>query len=83
MLNDEDINKITKAVGAIFASKKEFMDFDERNQKKISDLIDSVDSYAKKADIYYQEMMMFSVKVNRHEKWLQQIATKLDLKLDY
>jgi hypothetical protein len=83
MLNDEDINKITKAVGGIFASKKEFMDFDERNQKKISDLIDSVDSYAKKADIYYQEMMMFSVKVNRHEKWLQQIATKLDLKLDY
>jgi len=83
MLNDEDINKITKAVGAIFASKKEFMDFDERNQKKISDLIDSVDSYAKKADIYYQEMMMFSVKVNRHEKWLQQIATKLDLMLDY
>ena len=83
MLNDEDINKITKAVGGIFASKKEFMDFDERNQKKISDLIDSVDSYAKKADIYYQEMMMFSVKVNRLEKWLQQIATKLDLKLDY
>jgi len=28
-------------------------------------------------------MMMLSAKVDRHEKWLQQIAAKLDLKLNF
>ncbi len=83
MLNDEDIIKMTKAFGEIFATKQEFYSLEEKNQKNFSDLINSIDNYAKKADIYYQEMMMFSVKVDRHEKWLQQIATRLDLKLDY
>ena len=83
MLNDEDINKITKAFGEIFATKQDFQSWEEKNQKNFSDLILSVDGYAKKADAYYQEMMMLSVKVDRHEKWLQQIAEKLDLKLNY
>jgi hypothetical protein len=83
MLTDEDINKITKAFGGIFATKQDLQSLEEKMHKDFSDLIVSVDGYAKKADIYYQEMMMFSVKVDRHEKWLQQIALKLDLKLDY
>ena len=83
MLNDEDINKLTKAFVEIFATKQDFQRLEERSQKNFSDLILSVDGYAKKADIYYQEMMMLSVKVDRHEKWLQQIAEKLDLKLEY
>jgi len=42
-----------------------------------------VDAYAKKADTYFQEMVMLSHKVDRHEKWMQQIAEKLDIKLSY
>jgi hypothetical protein len=53
MLNDEDINKLTKAFGEVFATKEDFHKFQERNQKNFSDLILSVDGYAKKADIYY------------------------------
>ena len=83
MLNDEDINKLTKAFSEVFATKQDFKNFEEKNQKSFSDLITSVDGYSKKADIYYQEMMMLSVKVDRHEKWLQQIAEKLNLKLNY
>ncbi len=83
MLNDEDINKLIKAFEGVFATKQEFKSLKEEIQESISDLIVSVDGYAKKADIYYQEMMMLSVKVDRHEKWLQQIAIKLNLKLDY
>ena len=83
MLNDEDINKLVKAFGEVFATKQDFKNFEEKNQKDFSNLINSVDSYSKKADAYYQEMMMLSVKVDRHEKWLQQIADKLDLKLNY
>ncbi len=83
MLNDEDIDKLMKAFGEIFATKQDFQRLEERSQKNFSDLILSVDGYAKKADIYYQEMMMLSIKVDRHEKWLQKIAEKLDLKLEY
>jgi len=43
----------------------------------------SVDSYAKKADTYFQEMVMLAQKVDRHEKWLHQVAEKLGIKLDY
>lgn len=43
----------------------------------------AVDAYAKKADTYFQEMVMLSHKVDRHEKWLQQIADKLGIKLEY
>lgn len=82
MLNDEDINKLTKAFAEIFATKQDFQVLEEKNQKNFSDLITSVDGYSKKADIYYQEMMMLSIKVDRHEKWLQQIAAKLNLKLN-
>jgi hypothetical protein len=43
----------------------------------------SVDAYAVKADTYFQEMTMLSGKVNRHDKWLFQIAEKLGIKLEY
>jgi uncharacterized coiled-coil DUF342 family protein len=43
----------------------------------------AVDSYAKKADAYFQEMVMLSHKVDRHEKWFHQIAEKLGIKLEY
>ncbi|MBU1102458.1 hypothetical protein KJ853_02265 [Patescibacteria group bacterium] len=43
----------------------------------------SVDAYAKKADTYFQEMVALSHKVDRHEKWLLQLAEKLGVKLEY
>jgi len=49
----------------------------------VDKLYNAVDAYAKKADGYFQEMLMLSHKVDRHEKWLLQIAEKLGLKLEY
>ena len=46
------------------------------------DLQTSVDAYAKRADAYFQEVVMLSHKVERHERWLQQIADKLGIKLE-
>jgi hypothetical protein len=43
----------------------------------------AVDSYAKRADAYFQEMVALSHKVERHERWLHQIAEKLGVKLEY
>lgn len=59
----------------------------EKDFKELKDnfnlLQTSVDAYAVKADKYFQEMTMLSEKVNRHDKWLLQIAEKLGLKLEY
>jgi len=56
--------------------------FDEV-KKDFVDLQTSVDAYAHKADTYFQEMVMLAHKVDRHEKWFQQIAEKLGIKLEY
>lgn len=38
---------------------------------------------AKKADSYFQEMVMLSHKIERHERWMHQLAEKLGVKLEY
>ena len=53
------------------------------DKSDVSDLATAVDVYAHKADGYFQEMVMLSHQVNRHEKWLHLVADKLGLKLEY
>jgi uncharacterized coiled-coil DUF342 family protein len=53
------------------------------DKSDINNLLNAVDAYAKKADAYFQEMVMLSHKVDRHEKWFHQIAEKLGIKLEY
>jgi len=65
---------------------EKFGKVDERFEsvdKKFDELLTSVDAYAQKADTYFQEMVMLAHKVDRHEKWFQQIAEKLGIKLEY
>ncbi|HOX29985.1 MAG TPA: hypothetical protein P5080_01760 [Candidatus Paceibacterota bacterium] len=49
----------------------------------IQNLLDAIDGYAQKADTFFQEMVMLSHKVDRHEKWIREIAKKLGVELDY
>lgn len=63
----------------VMATKEDF----KRLEGKFDDLLTSVDNYAKKANDYYQEMVMMNQKLNRHEKWILQIADKLNIKLEY
>jgi len=53
------------------------------DKSDINNLMGAIDVYAKKADTYFQEMVMLAHKVDRHEKWFQQIAEKLGMKLEY
>lgn len=81
MLTNEDIQKLVEvfATKDDIVSKKEFELFLE----DFNELRTSIDKYAQKADAYFQEMVMLTHKVDRHEKWLQQLAQKLDIKLEY
>ncbi|MDP3953222.1 MAG: hypothetical protein Q8P99_00125 [bacterium] len=49
---------------------------------QFNELQGAVDGYAKRADAYFQEMVMLSHKVDRHERWLRQIATKVGVELE-
>jgi len=82
MLTDEDIKKIIEANLEVFPTKGDFENFKQELKASFSDLQTSVDSYAKKADDYFKEMVALSQKVDRHEKWIQQIAEKLGMKLE-
>lgn len=81
MLTNEDIQKLIE----VFATREEVAtkrDL-EKIRKDFSDLQTSVDAYAKKADAYFQEMVALTYKVDRLEKWVHQVAEKLNIKLEY
>jgi len=79
MLTTKDIQLLIKAQKEVFATRDDF----ESMREDFSKLQTSVDKYSKKADTYFQEMVLLSHKIDRHEKWLQQLASKLKLKLEY
>lgn len=83
MLTNEDIQKIIEANREVFPSKEDFEGFKDEIKQSFSDLQTSVDAYAKKADTYFQEMVMLAHKVDRHEKWFHLIAEKIGIKLEY
>jgi hypothetical protein len=60
MLTNEDVQKIIEAQREVFATKEDFMIFKDEYRKDFSDLLTAVDAYAKKADAYFQEMLMLA-----------------------
>jgi len=69
----------------VFATKEDLTEVVKKLSTKedFNNLLNAVDAYAKKADTYFQEMVMLAHKVDRHEKWIRQIAEKLGIKLEY
>ena len=82
---DSKFDEVYKKMGKGFANVD--MRFDEVH-KEISELKESfntlqiaVDGYAKKADDYFQEMVVLSHKVDRIERWVLQLAEKVGVQL--
>lgn len=80
MLDDKDIQKLIE----VFATRDEMKEITSNLVTKddFLSLQASVDAYAKKADAYFQEMVMLAHKVDRLEKWIHQIAEKVGIKLE-
>ena len=80
MLDDKDIQKMME----VFPTKDDLKEAvaDLVTKDDFNDLQTSVDAYAKKADIYFQEMVMLTHKVDRLEKWIHQVAEKVGIKLE-
>lgn len=50
-------------------------------RKSFGDLQDAVGVYATKADLYFQEMAAMSQKLQRLERWVEELAAKVGMKL--
>ena len=79
MLEEKDIQRLAQ----VFATKAELQAAVSNLATKddINELLNSIDAYANKADTYFQEMVMLSHKVDRHERWILQLAEKLGVTL--
>ena len=81
MLDDKDIEKLID----VFATKDDLKKSVENLTTKddFNRMMLALDNYANKADAYFQEMVALTHKVDRHEKWILQLAEKLGIKLEY
>ncbi len=81
MLDDKDIQKLIK----VFATREEVATKNDLGELKhdFNNLQTSIDSYAKKSDTYFQEMLLLANKVDRQEKWIHQLAEKIGVQLKY
>ena len=82
----EEIAHLRREVSTEIAQLRgEVGDIKERMATKveIDKLLDAIDAYMKQGENYRQEMVMLAHKVDRHEKWIKQIAEKLGIKLEY
>ena len=75
----EDFSELIEYLDGKF---KKIEDRFDDQRKDFNDLQTSVDTYAHKADSYFQEMTMLVHKADRLERWVKQIADKIGMKLE-
>lgn len=80
----EGIGEELKAINRQLANKADKEDLlDKADKIDVDNILTAIDGYAKKAETFFEEMVALSHKVDRHEKWLLQLADKLGVKLQY
>ncbi|MBU0476654.1 hypothetical protein KKB68_01420 [Patescibacteria group bacterium] len=82
MLTDEDIKKLID----VFATKEDIRDLKENVvglRESVQALTISVDKLVKAVENLGQEYAAVVAKIDRHEKWIQQIAEKAGVRLEY
>ena len=99
MLDDKDIEKLLESLATkkdlndlsvkllsrdeFEVAKKDIKYYINGLREMVQDLVVSVDKLVGAIDDLKQEYTMVTAKVDRHEKWIQQIAEKLGIKLEY
>ena len=71
---DERLVKIEITLDSLVENKADKSD--------VNNLTNAVDAYMKRADTYFQEMLVLAHRVDRMEKWMKQIADKVGIKLE-
>lgn len=82
MLTNKDIQKLMEVL-ATKEDVKELKQDVNGLREMVQTLVISVDKLVKAVSDLKTEYVAITSKVNRHEKWIQQIAEKLEIKLEY
>ena len=77
---DDFVVKIFKYLDQRFAEISQRF---ESQDEKIDRLAGAVDAYSKQVEIYYQESLVRDAQVDRLERWIEQVARKTGVKLEY
>jgi len=75
MLNDEDVNKLTKALNETFATKEDFQGFEKRFESNINDVKSELKNDIKKLEIKGAEDIS-----NFESRMISVLASKEELK---
>ena len=82
MLTSEDIQKLLEVLATkedVKEVKAELVDLKET----VRELVTAIDRLAKAVDDLRIEYSAMAMQLNRHEKWIQQLAEKLGIKLEH
>ena len=79
----EEVRELRTEVVAVKEDVRELKTTIAELQETVHELVTAVDKLAKAVDDLHIEYSVIAMQATRHEKWIQQIAEKLGLKLTY
>ena len=74
-----EVDEKIKYIVSVMVTKEEISELPTKDD--FNNLLTSVDEYAKKADTYFQEMVVTAHKMDRMERWILQLAEKVGVQL--
>src|SRR3989344_5916140 len=74
-----EVDEKIKYIVSVMVTKEEISELPTKDD--FNNLLTSVDEYAKKADTYFQEMVVTAHKMDRTERWILQLAEKAGVQL--
>ena len=74
-----EVDEKIKYIVSVMVTKEEISELPTKDD--FNNLLTSVDEYAKKADTYFQEMVITAHKMDRMERWILQLAEKVGVQL--
>lgn len=79
---EENNKKLVESFSEVFVTKTDFEDFKDEYRKDFSGFLTKLDEKADVESTEVQENAMLKNKVGRHEKWIKQVAQKVDVRLE-
>ena len=79
---DKNNKKIIDNLGEVFVTKTDFESFKEEYKQEFNKVLNPIDRNVGREVDEAQEQTMLKNKVDRHDRWINKIAEKVDLKLE-
>jgi chromosome segregation ATPase len=86
MITDQDINNLIVKLSAVLATKQDIKELDQRITKlenSVNSLTTAVDNLTSSVNKLTGEYQIINHRIDKHEKWIQMMAKKLGIDLEY